>query len=112
VSTAGAAATDVAVLLDTDVFSVLFFGGAEAERYDAAVDGREMLLSAFSQGEVLAGAAMRDWGPRRMAELEGLLGRMVLLEVTEDVVRAYARVRAQAKRDGHPLHGPAQAIDR
>jgi len=106
------APTDSPVLLDTDVFSSLLFGGPDATWYDTAVAGREMLLSAFSHGEVLAGAAMREWGPRRMDELEGLLGRMVLLEVTEDVVRSYASVRAEAKRIGHPLHGPSQLIDR
>jgi predicted nucleic acid-binding protein len=44
---------DSPVLLDTDVFSALFFGGADAARYDTAVAGREILLSSFSQGEVL-----------------------------------------------------------
>lgn len=112
-STPGSPApTDSPVLLDTDVVSALFFGGLDAARYDTAVSGREMLLSSFSQGEVLAGAAMREWGPRRMDELERLLGRMVVLEVTENVVRGYASVRAEAKRIGHPLHGPSQSIDR
>lgn len=99
------------VLLDTNVFSALLFGGPDVTRYDTAVSGRETLLSSFSQGEVLAGAAMREWGPRRMDELEKLLSRMVLLEVTDDVVRSYASVRAEAKRIGHPLHGPSQ-VDR
>jgi len=44
---------DSPVLLDTDVFSALFFGGADAARSDTAVAGREILLSSFSQGEVL-----------------------------------------------------------
>jgi len=103
---------DSSVLLDTDVFSALLFGGPDATRYDTAISGRETLLSSFSQGEVLAGAAMREWGPRRLDELEGLLDRMVLLEVTADVVRGYASIRAEAKRIGHPLDGPSQLIDR
>lgn len=108
----GIASDDSAVLLDTDVFSVLFFKGRDAQRYDVAVAGCEMLLSAFSQAEVLAGAEMRGWGERRLAALEQVFGSMVILEVTEGVVRSYARVRALVKRIGHPLHGDAQFVDR
>ncbi|HWK25343.1 MAG TPA: PIN domain-containing protein [Solirubrobacter sp.] len=104
--------SDDSVLLDTDVFSVLFLNGRDAQRYDAAVAGREMLLSAFSQAEVLAGAEMRGWGERRLAALEQVFASIVILEVTEGVVRSYARVRALAKRLGHPLHGDAQLVDR
>ena|GEM_PF-4127519 len=84
---------DASVLLDTDVFSGLFFGGEHAARLDAAVEGREMLLSAFSQAEVLAGAAMREWGPTRLQALDDLFARLVILDVTEDVVRQGTRTR-------------------
>ncbi len=101
-----------AVLLDTDVFSVLFRGGPAAVGYRRVLVGSQVLISVFTQAEVLAGAELRGWGAGRLARLEEALASVITLELSDGVVRRYANVVAVATRTGHPLQGATQVVDR
>lgn len=61
--------------------------------------------------ELLFGAAKAEWGPPRLARLDAALADVTILLPDEGLVRACARLRADAARLGHPLAHRANAND-
>jgi hypothetical protein len=59
-----------AVVLDTDVASQSFRGRLPSA-LAARLVGRQPLLTFVTIGELTQWAGLRDWGPRRLAELDG-----------------------------------------
>ena len=53
--------------------------------------------------ELLQWAVLRQWGARRVQQLEALLHRYTMLPVDLDVCRAWATVRAGRSIQGHPI---------
>lgn len=100
-----------AVLLDTDVFSALYVTDAQVVEkqghpvtaWKTALTGYRPLISFQTRAEVLGGAHLAKWGPRRMADVAAKLDAMPTVDVDRDVVDAYARLLASAQRIGHPL---------
>ncbi len=97
-----------AVVLDTDVWSLLFVSSRGADLPQAmswreALRGRIVTVSAQTQSEVLYGALIRHWGPDRLDQLRRRLAEFPSLPVTGDVVDAHARLRADCQQQGHAL---------
>lgn len=105
------ASANQAVLLDTDVFSALYVTSAEialkqrhpVDSWRAALTGSRPLIAFQTRAEVLAGAYLADWGARRLTELYVQLDRTPTVDEDVDVIEAYARLQADARKSGHPL---------
>lgn len=80
------------VLLDTDVFSYFFNGHTLASAYQPHVVDKLKAVSFVTVGEVLSGAQLRGWGPKRVASLEASLRTVVIVPYDLDVCRAYAKL--------------------
>jgi tRNA(fMet)-specific endonuclease VapC len=89
------------VLLDTDVYSYL--ARDEDERghpYRHHVHGKTVALSPISVGELLFGAARRDWGERRMQDLQHRILGLLILPFDFPVCVTYAGVKARLRAQG------------
>jgi len=104
------------VLLDTDVWSWLYGRKKrthpEATRWRAALTGRSIVISTQTRAEVLTWLAQGELGPERAGAIEGQLNRTRTVPVTEDVVRAYARLTAECRRRALGLHDKKHTGDR
>jgi predicted nucleic acid-binding protein len=92
------------VLLDTDVFSYLMEASdPRGLPYLRHVEGRTTALSFITIGELLFGAFQRDWGERRIAELEKRLEAAFVLPFDQETAVAYGRLKARLRRQGRIL---------
>jgi len=92
------------VLLDTDVFSYLMEpGDPRGLPYLRHVEGRVTALSLITVGELLFGALRREWGERRVADLESRLDASFILPFDHATAVDYARLKARLHRQGQIL---------
>lgn len=100
-----------AVLLDTDVFSLLYITppstvgnmGRPVAAWTAALVGQRPLISFQTRAEVLSGAYIARWGERRLAAVVEKLDATPTIDEDREVIDAYARLLADARTAGHPL---------
>jgi len=92
-----------AILVDTDVASFLFRRDTRAELYRRHLSGKLVVLSFMSLGEMYRWAEERNWGKPRRQQLEQHLRNFVTRGFSRELCRTWARVMAQAKRNGHEL---------
>lgn len=104
-----------AVLVDTDVFSVVFIrrNGTRPRRTDwrEQLRDKRVVISFQTRAEVLAGAQMRAWGEASTARLREILDATPTVHDDVDVIDAYATLTAACKASGHPLHDKQHTAD-
>jgi tRNA(fMet)-specific endonuclease VapC len=98
------------VVVDTDVFSLLF-RGQDVDLYRRHLDGAVPVLSFASVAELHYGAIRAGWGERRQQDLEEAIRRYVIAPYNEEMAKLWGTLKAQAVRAGHPLGANAQAND-
>ena len=105
-----------AVVVDTDVFSVLYVhrnsNDPRAVRWREQLTGRRVLISFHTRAEVIAGALTAGWGARRIGETRDILDRTPTIRPDNEVIDAYAALVAECRRAGHGLQAPRHAGDR
>jgi len=97
---------DELVVVDTDVFSGVLMESmptGDYTRFTTLLHGQRLALAAQTVAEVRAGALQRNWGPRRVADLEAKLRRLRVLPVDDEMCRSWAELKAECTRSGHPL---------
>lgn len=72
--------------------------------YEKHLVGRRLAVAAQTVAEVRYRALAAGWGERRLAVVERLVHRALVLPIDDETVWAYARLHAAAKHIGHPLH--------
>jgi tRNA(fMet)-specific endonuclease VapC len=98
------------VVVDTDVFSLLF-RGQDVEQYRRHLDGAVPVLSFASVGELHFGATRANWGERRQQALEEAIRRYVVAPYNEELAKLWGTLKAQAMNSGHALGANAQTND-
>lgn len=98
---------DDVVLVDTDVWSCVVLTPRDRDPRVAGwrrlMLGKQVVISAQTEGEIRFGALSRGWGPAKIADLNANFGRTPTLPVTPETVLAFATLRAECKRLGHAL---------
>lgn len=99
---------DEAVVLDTDVWSLLYVpargaGSLKTASWRDALRGRVVTLSQQTQAEVPFGALVSGWSNARVEQLRHRLAEFPSLPVTSAVVDAHAQLRAECQGRGHAL---------
>ena len=84
-----------ALLVDTDVFSHLTWQRAQAEPFEAILEGRLLALSFATVGEVYYGAAHAKWGERRLRRLATALNAYTILPGSIEIARRFGDIKAQ-----------------
>lgn len=105
-----------ATVVDTDVFSRVYVNpvaaDSRAQEWRDVLAGRPTVISFQTRGEVLSGARQANWGASRMARLLEVLQRTPTIYADVDVVGAYAKLSAECRAGGHPLHDKIHTADR
>lgn len=91
------------LLLDTDVISYLFRDDSRTDLFQSRLVGKTLAYSFMTEAELLRWGLLRDWGPRRTAQLEALLQGLVRLDYDQEVGRAWARITATCSRHGRSI---------
>lgn len=108
-----------AVLVDTDVFSILYIDpvkaanrGLPVEQLRAQLAGLQVVIAFQTRAEVLAGAMVGSWGERKLADTRAKLDSAPTISIDSGVVDAYASLTAACRRVGHALHDKIHTGDR
>lgn len=100
------------VLLDTNVFSAwLRPHSTLIPRYAKHVFGNRVAIAFQTVAEVRFGAITAGWGEKRIEAVERLIKRTVVRPPDDKTAWAAARLRAECRAGGHPLHQKAHAGD-
>jgi predicted nucleic acid-binding protein len=93
------------VLLDTNVFTAwLKPRSTLVPLYGKHVFGRRIAIGHQTVAEARYGAVVAGWGEKRLDNLERLIHRSAILPGDDETTWAYARLRAECRQVGHPLH--------
>jgi predicted nucleic acid-binding protein len=88
-------------LIDTDVASYVFSGKSERQEYIPYLQGYTGAISFVTVAELLRGAYQKQWGRRRIQEMESFIqGNYVVLPYNADVARQWALLVANCVRGG------------
>lgn len=91
------------VLLDTDVFSFLFKDDSRKTLYASNLANAQPCLSFQSIAELRYWGITRNWGDRRLRNLEDSLKRYILFPYDDAISRHWAELSAHRRRVGRPI---------
>ncbi|NJR63336.1 MAG: type II toxin-antitoxin system VapC family toxin [Cyanobacteria bacterium CRU_2_1] len=91
------------VLIDTDIASFIFKGSDYAAPYLPLLSGQELSLSFMTVAELFQWAILRQWGDRRLAQLEQYLANYVIIPVDQPLCREWAQIRADRQNMGRVI---------
>ncbi len=92
------------IVIDTDVLGAdLARRSALAERYEPIIVGIPAFISFQTAAELRYGALRRNWGDRRMRELEARIAAAETIDTGPELIIVYAQLRAVCERIGHAL---------
>jgi toxin FitB len=89
------------IVLDTDVASGTLRNRLP-ERLKARLAGHTMCITFVTVGELAKWRALRDWGPRRVADLSRWRERVAVLQYDEAVADKWGQLQARAQQRGRP----------
>lgn len=101
-------------MVDTDVFSRAYLPArpdGDAGWRDRLF-GRTIAIAVQTAAELRSGARMRNWGERRLQELEGLLAAVQVVPVSETVQSSYVGLTAWARQNAHAIQQRHHVADR
>ena len=91
------------VLLDTDVVSVLMKDDSRASSYASLIQGERLDATFMTAAELFQWAAVRKWGPQRVAALEQTLATYLIVPVDVGLCRLWGDIRAARRAAGLPI---------
>jgi tRNA(fMet)-specific endonuclease VapC len=91
-------------LLDTNILLHLVrenrVGRSIESRFRLQTRVERPLISIITIGEILAFAKRWDWGFTKMTALENLLGDLVVLDISDEILDRYAEIDVYLRRTG------------
>jgi tRNA(fMet)-specific endonuclease VapC len=91
------------LLIDTDIASFIFKGSDYANPYLSLLSGQELALSFMTVAELFQWAILRQWGDRRLVQLEQYLSNYLVIPVDQPLCREWAQVRSDRQSVGRPI---------
>ena len=91
------------LLIDTDVASFVFKGSDYANPYLPLLSGQELALSFMTVAELFQWAILRQWGDRRLLQLEQYLSNYLVIPVDQALCQEWAKVRSDRQIVGRPI---------
>ena len=83
--------------LDTNIVSFVMRRHTLAATYQPHLAGHTLAVSFMTVAELLEGAALAGWGPRRTAALAATIGGLLVLHSDQALCRHWANVRCQRR---------------
>ncbi|MEM9092284.1 MAG: type II toxin-antitoxin system VapC family toxin [Cyanobacteria bacterium P01_F01_bin.53] len=91
------------LLIDTDITSFIFKGSDYADPYLPLLMEQELALSFMTVAELFQWAILRQWGDRRLLQLEQHLSNYLVIPVDQPLCREWAQVRSDRQSVGRPI---------
>jgi tRNA(fMet)-specific endonuclease VapC len=91
------------LIVDTDVVSFLLKGDSRAQLYRPHLQGKTLARSFMTVAELYQWAYVRNWGERKLTELEGRLHRYVIVPFDNDLCKHWASICVQRQRLGRSI---------
>ncbi len=91
------------LLIDTDIASFILKGSNYADPYISLLSGHELALSFMTVAELFQWAILRQWGDRRLAQLEQYLSNYLVIPSDQPLCREWAKVCADRQSIGRPI---------
>jgi len=91
------------LLIDTDIASFIFKGSDYADPYLPLLGGQELAMSFMTVAELFQWAILRQWGDRRLSQLEQYLSNYLVIPVDQPLCRKWAQVRSDRQSAGRPI---------
>ena len=91
------------VLIDTDVVSFLFKGDSRISLYQSHLQNKVLAISFMTVAELYYWAYTRDWGQRRIGQLEAALRKYVVLPLDLELCKRWAEIRSVREVKGSPI---------
>jgi len=88
-------------LIDTNIVSFLLKAHPLATKYQPHLNGFTLAISFMTVAEMREGAALANWGARRLASLETTLHQFLILHADDTVCKKWAEIRTA--RRSHPI---------
>jgi len=92
-----------AVVLDTDVLSFFAKPDSRASLYAPDLAGRYASVCFQTVAELRLWALLRRWGPARVAALDALLDRLIVLRYDALMAQCWAEITARRRHVGRPI---------
>ena len=89
-------------VIDTDVWSYLYKGRAEAKLYQPHLQGNILVISFQTQAELLRWAIAAGWRDRRRQDLEYQLQNYLIGHSSDTLSLRWAEVMESGRRNGRP----------
>lgn len=91
------------LLIDTDIASFILKGSDYADPHTSLLSGHELALSFMTVAELFQWALLRQWGDRRLAQLEQYLSNYLVIPSDQPLCRGWAKVCADRRSIGRPI---------
>jgi len=91
------------ILIDTDIASFIFKGSDYADPYIPLLTGNELALSFMTIAELFQWAIVRQWGNRRITQLEQYLSNYLVIPTDQPLCQEWARIRVDRQNAGRPI---------
>jgi tRNA(fMet)-specific endonuclease VapC len=91
------------LLIDTDIVSFILKGSDYTDPYMPLLSGHELAVSFMTIAELFQWANLRQWGDRRLVQLEQYLSNYLIIPVDRPLCREWAQIRANRQRAGRPI---------
>jgi tRNA(fMet)-specific endonuclease VapC len=91
------------LLIDTDIASFIFKGSNYSDPYLPFLSGQELALSFMTVAELFQWAMFRQWGDRRLTQLEQYLLNYLVVPVDQPLCLEWAKVRAHQQSAGRRI---------
>ena len=92
-----------AVVVDTDVVSLVFKGDSRAEKYLSALTGPDLLVSFMTEAELERWILQAKWGPERIVRFRTYMKRFVSVPSSRDLIVKWAEVMVVARSLGRRI---------
>jgi predicted nucleic acid-binding protein len=86
-----------AVVVDTDVVSLVFKGDSRAEKYLSALTAPDLLVSFMTEAELERWILQAKWGPERIVRFRTYMKRFVSVPSSRDLIVKWAEVMVVAR---------------
>lgn len=91
------------VLLDTNIISFIFKGDPRVQPFASYLTGNILALSFMTVGELFQWAAIRNWGEKRIGQLEEALDSYLIFPCDFELCRQWGKLRASRRSAGFPI---------
>ena len=92
-----------AVVVDTDVVSLVFKGDRRADKYLSALATPDLLVSFMTEAELERWILQAKWGPERIIRFRTYMKRFVSVPSSRDLIVNWAEVMVAARSAGRRI---------